>query len=93
MFLIKKEIAQYISANHNIGKKDAENIVDDVFNRIADELASAEGVNIHNFGKFSVTIRNARKGRNPVTGEEISIPAKKAVQFKPSKTLKEQDNA
>ena len=66
---------------------------DDVFRAVLDyiEQSLAEGgpVLIPGFGRFSITERAARNGRNPATGEEIQIPASKAVRFKPAKQLKD----
>ena len=55
----------------------------------SDALKRGEDVKLQNFGTFQVVDRAARPGRNPATGEEIHIPASKAVKFKPSKSLKE----
>ena len=55
---------------------------------IRTELSTGNEVNLPGVGKFSVVDRAARVGRNPATGEELQIPAKKAVKFKSSVTLK-----
>ena len=55
----------------------------------AESLYIIKDVSINGFGKFEVRERNARKGINPATKEEIDIPAMKSVGFKPSKTLKD----
>lgn len=59
------------------------------FKDIASILSQGEDVNIPGFGKFSVTERAARVGRNPKTGETIQVAASKKVSFKPAKALKE----
>ena len=58
----------------------------------AEEVKKGEKVSIHGFGSFEQVKRSARKGHNPKTGEEITIPEKKAPKFTPSKVLKESVN-
>lgn len=59
---------------------------------VADVLAEGDSVEIMGFGKFVVVGREARKGRNPKTGEEIDIPAKNAIKFVPASALKDAVN-
>jgi DNA-binding protein HU-beta len=59
------------------------------FTLIGTALKKGDTVSITGFGSFKVTERKARKGRNPRTGQEITIPASKGIKFTPSKTLKE----
>ena len=59
---------------------------------VAEVLAEGDSVELHGFGKFEVVERNARKGRNPKTGEEIDIPAKNAVKFTAFASLKDAVN-
>jgi len=69
-------------------KADAKKTVDAVLSSIADTLASGEEVNLNGFGKFTIKERSAREGRNPKTGEALTIAASKSVGFKVSSTLK-----
>ncbi|MFP3940830.1 MAG: HU family DNA-binding protein [Thermoanaerobaculia bacterium] len=73
-------------------KKQAGEAFDAVFDSITSYLKRGERVTLPNFGSFSVTERAARKGRNPATGQEITIPASKNARFKPGKELKESVN-
>lgn len=73
-------------------KKQAGEAFDAVFDSITAYLKRGERVTLPNFGSFSVTERAARKGRNPATGQEITIPASKNARFKPGKELKESVN-
>ena len=59
---------------------------------VAEVLAEGDSVEIMGFGKFVVVGREARKGRNPKTGEEIDIPAKNAIKFVPAGALKDAVN-
>jgi len=67
----------------------AEAAYDKLFAIFGATLKKGDAVSIAGFGSFKVVERKARKGRNPRTGQEIQIPASKAVKFTPSKTLKE----
>jgi DNA-binding protein HU-beta len=67
----------------------AEAAYDGLFTLLAETLKKGDSVAISGFGSFKVVERKARKGRNPRTGEEIRIPASKAVKFTPGKALKE----
>lgn len=60
-----------------------------IFELMAEALAEGDSVNVPGFGAFHVSERAARRGRNPVTGEPITISASKTVRFKPAKGLKE----
>ena len=85
-----KEIAAYVAANNGISKMAAEGMVRDTFEFIKGELAAGYDVSIDKFGKFEVKERAARVGRNPKTGEALSIPAKWITRFKPAKSLREE---
>jgi DNA-binding protein HU-beta len=67
----------------------AEAAYDGLFTLLTEALKKGDSVAITGFGSFKVVERKARKGRNPRTGEEIQIPASKAVKFTPGKALKE----
>ncbi len=70
-------------------KKEAQAAVDAVFDTIRETLKKGEDVTLVGFGTFKVVKREARKGRNPQTGKEMQIAAKKVPKFTPGKTLKE----
>ena len=78
------EVAQVLST-----KKEARAAVDSVFSTIKQTLQNDEQVTIIGFGTFKVDHRKARKGRNPQTGEELMIEAKKVPKFVPGKALKD----
>jgi DNA-binding protein HU-beta len=69
-------------------KRKAENAVSCVFGTITKALKKGRPLTLVGFGKFSVSKRKARLGRNPQTGKEIRIPAKKVPKFSPGKALK-----
>ena len=72
--------------------KDAEIIVDAIFESMADALAQGDGIEVRGFGSFKVANRGAREGRNPKTGESVHIPAKKLPLFRIGKELHERIN-
>ncbi len=70
-------------------KKDAEKLVEIIFDTIIETLNNGEKIELRGFGSFRLRERNARQGRNPKTGETVDIPAKRVAYFKPGKDLKE----
>ena len=74
----KQELAQKVALDAGLNGRDCKEAVDATFEVIAAGLAAAGGVAIRGFGKFGVSSRPAREGRNPATGETIQIAASKA---------------
>lgn len=89
MAMTKQELINQVSREAELTKKDSKNAVDAVFKSITESLEKGEKVNFVGFGSFEVRDRVARTGRNPQTGEEIEIPARKIPAFKPGKLLRE----
>ncbi|MBQ1439663.1 MAG: HU family DNA-binding protein [Solobacterium sp.] len=85
----KKVIAETVAEKHNLTKKESAEIVDLVFDTVADALKDGAKVDIAGFGKFEVKTRAARTGINPQTKETIEIPSSKVPGFKASKSLKD----
>ena len=71
-----------------VSKKEAAEIVEAVFDSIKETLERGEKIKISGFGNFTVREKKARPGRNPQTGEEITISARRVLTFKPSQVLK-----
>ena len=69
-------------------KKEAATTVETVFNTIKETLEEGEKIKVSGFGNFMVRDKSARVGRNPQTGEEITISARRVLTFKPSQVLK-----
>ncbi|MEA1965274.1 MAG: HU family DNA-binding protein [Candidatus Aerophobetes bacterium] len=70
-------------------KKETGNIIDAIVEIITNTLSKEEKITLVGFGTFQVFQRKARKGRNPQTGEELQISAKKVPKFRPGKKLRE----
>ena len=90
--MTKREIVKSVSEKTGFTQKDVLAVVDNVFETIANTVVN-EDVAITGFGKFATTERAARTMRNPSTGEQVQVPAKKSIRFRPAKTLKEIVNA
>ena len=92
--MIKSElIAQLAEAYPNLFHKDVERIVNTVFDEIAEALSRGDRVELRGFGAFSVRHRPARDGRNPRTGEPVSVKEKFVPFFKTGKELRERVDA
>ncbi|MBA2378459.1 MAG: integration host factor subunit beta [Blastocatellia bacterium] len=87
--MTKADLVERVAAEAEITKKDAEQLVELVFESIINSLNAGEKIELRGFGSFRVRERNARKGRNPKTGVAVEIPAKRVAYFKPGKDLKE----
>ncbi|MEP7038870.1 MAG: HU family DNA-binding protein [Acidobacteriota bacterium] len=87
--MTKADLVESVAKEAEMTKKDAEQLVEIIFDSIVSTLNKGEKIELRGFGSFRVRHRNARKGRNPKTGEAVSIPAKRVAYFKPGKDLKE----
>lgn len=89
----KNDLVQKLADRTGLSKMDAQKAVDGVFECVTDALKAGEEVRVTGFGVFVVSSRAGGKGRNPQTGEEITIKASKAPRFRPGKPLKDALNA
>jgi DNA-binding protein HU-beta len=85
-------IAKIHENNGNISKAAASRAVASLMDEVVTALTKGESVTLQGFGSFKVVERASRKGRNPRTGQEISIPSAKTVKFTAGKNLKESVN-
>lgn len=91
--MTKADIIENTYEKVGISKKETAAIVQSVFDIIKDNLEEGENIKISRFGNFTVRQKNTRRGRNPQTGEEIEISARKVITFKPSNVLKDLINS
>lgn len=89
----KAELVSAMAEKAALSKKDAEAALKAMTDVVAEELKKGEKVQLVGFGTFEVATREARTGRNPRTGAEMTIPASKAPKFKAGKALKDMINA
>jgi DNA-binding protein HU-beta len=90
--MTKAELIEKVALATNGTKADAGRALDAVFDAITEALTNNDRVSISGFGTFSLSKRNARKGRNPQTGEEIEIKAANVPKFSAAKKLKDEVN-
>ncbi len=88
----KNDLIAAVAEETDLSRAKAAEVVDAVFGAIENTLKKKEEVRLVGFGSFVTAAREASKGRNPRTGEEIEIPASTSVRFKPGKTLKDAVN-
>ncbi|HEX3808907.1 MAG TPA: HU family DNA-binding protein [Rhizomicrobium sp.] len=88
----KNDLIHHLSERTGLAKNDAAKAVDGVFDLIADTLKAGDEVRLTGFGVFVVASRAGGKGRNPQTGEEITIKPSKQPRFRAGKQLKDMLN-
>jgi len=88
----KSDLINAVASKAELTKKDAEAAVSAVISSISEALASGESVQLVGFGTLEVRDRAAKQGRNPKTGEPITVPAAKVPAFKAGKALKDSVN-
>jgi len=89
MTVTKKEIVMKIAEESGIKQIHVKEVVQKTFDGIIDALNQGETIELRNFGVFKVRTRKGRMGRNPRTGDQVPIPDKKVVTFKPGLIMKE----
>lgn len=91
--MLKSELIVKLAAEHpELRQEDLERVVNVILNEIGGALARGDRVELRGFGAFSVRTRDARKGRNPRTGETVTVPAKTVPFFKAGKELRARVN-
>lgn len=88
----KAELVKHLAESADVTKAQAESILNELVATVKDTVAAGNEITITDLGKFSATERAARTGRNPKTGEDIEIPAKRAPKFSPAKSFKDMVN-
>jgi integration host factor alpha subunit len=86
--LTKADLSRYLMERLELGKKDADLLVNTFLESIIESLKTGEGVELRGFGSFRLRDRRARQGRNPRSGESIQVPPKRVVYFKLGKELR-----
>ena len=88
MALTKAEMAERLFLEVGLNKREAKEFVDAYFEEVRGALENGEQVKLSGFGNFDLRLKNQRPGRNPKTGEEIPISARRVVTFRPGQKLK-----
>jgi len=88
MALTKADLAERLFEELGLNKREAREFVDGFFEEVRGHLERGETVKLSGFGNFQLRDKNSRPGRNPKTGEEIPITARRVVTFKPGQKLR-----
>ena len=88
MSLTKADIADRLFDEVGLNKREAKEFVDSFFEAVRNSLEGGENVKLSGFGNFQLREKNPRPGRNPKTGEEIPITARRVVTFRPGQKLR-----
>jgi len=91
--MTKADLIESVYLKTGFSKKESAEIVETVFDLIKDTLEDGEKIKIAGFGNFVVKEKATRRGRNPQTGDEIEISARRILTFKPSQVLKNAINS
>jgi integration host factor subunit beta len=87
--MTKADLVEEVTKLGELTRKDAEVIVETIFDSVIHSLQKGDKIEIRGFGSFRTRQRNARTGRNPKTGAKVDVPAKRVPYFKPSKELRD----
>lgn len=91
--MTKSQLIETVTSRvKNVSKKDVELVVETIFDCMTDALAKDERIEIRGLGSFVAKVRDAREGRNPKTGEKVTVPHKRTPFFTVGKELKERVN-
>jgi integration host factor subunit beta len=87
--MTKADLVDEVAGKVDLTKKEAEGIVNSVFDSIVQSLQAGEKIELRGFGSFRIRSRKPRIGRNPKTGDKVEVPPKQIPYFKPGKELKD----
>jgi len=90
MALTKADIAQNLSDTFGFNKRESKELVEQFYHEISEVLVKGEQIKLSGFGNFELKDKVARPGRNPRTGEDVTISERRVVTFKPGQKLRAQ---
>ncbi len=90
--MTKADMVELVYEQIGVSKREAARVVETIFDIVKETLERGENVKISGFGSFNIQHKKPRRGRNPQTGEEITISARRILSFKVSNVLREQLN-
>ncbi len=90
--MTKADMVELVYERIGVSKRESARIVETIFDVVKETLEQGENVKISGFGSFNIQHKKPRRGRNPQTGEEITISARRVLSFKASNVLREQLN-
>tara|TARA_Y100000739_G_scaffold208385_1_gene197544 strand:+ start:73 stop:369 length:297 start_codon:yes stop_codon:yes gene_type:complete len=86
--ITKADIVEYLHTQLGLNKSESKKLIEDFFNEIQDSLARNEEVKLSGFGNFELLDKKSRPGRNPKTGEEVTISVRRVVTFRAGNKLR-----
>ena len=89
MALTKKDLVLEVAKDTGITQVDVKRVIQRTLDRVIDSLKEGKTIELRNFGVFKVRQRAPRRGRNPKTGEEVPVPPKRVVVFKPGLLMRQ----
>ena len=89
MSLTKKELVLTVSQKTSIAQVDVKRVVDSLLHHMVEGLTAGHTIELRKFGVFKVKQRAPRRGRNPKTGQEVPVPSKRVVTFKPGLLMRQ----
>ncbi|MEB4592257.1 integration host factor subunit alpha [Candidatus Thiothrix sp. Deng01] len=89
MTLTKADMVEHLFEELGLNKREAKDLVEMFFDEISDALITGKNVKLSGFGNFMLRDKTQRPGRNPKTGEEIPVTARRVVTFRPGQKLKQ----
>ena len=90
MTLTKADIAQNLSDTFGFNKRESKELVEQFYEELSEVLVAGEQIKLSGFGNFELRDKASRPGRNPRTGEDVPISARRVVTFKPGQKLRAQ---
>ncbi len=90
MALTKADLAESLSEKFGFNKRESKDLVEQFYDEMSDILVKGEQIKLSGFGNFELKDKSARPGRNPRTGEDVPISARRVVTFKPGQKLRAQ---
>lgn len=90
MALTKADLAQTLTDTFGFNKRESKELVEQFYGEMSEVLIRGEQIKLSGFGNFELKDKNARPGRNPRTGEDVPISARRVVTFKPGQKLRAQ---
>lgn len=87
--MTKADLVEIIFEKVGLSKKEAQDIIEIIFDTIKQSFVDGESVKVPGFGTFNVRKKTSRRGRNPQTGEELTISPRRVLTFKASNQLKD----
>ncbi len=91
--MTKADMVELVYERIGVSKRESARIVETIFDVVKETLERGDNVKISGFGSFNIQHKKPRRGRNPQTGEEITISARRVLSFKASNVLREQLNS